>query len=121
MIFKINGTDFTDAVVRNSYAVNHVDEFDSWTDCNRKEHRSNFRSKVKGSLDLIFMTLDEYKVFADALKLRLTDGTSRVELSVNNSLEDVVCYCYISYAPKRGRTPTFDDYMEKFTVEVEER
>lgn len=63
MKFIVNGFDFTGAVVRDSYAINDVEEYDSWTDCNRKEHRSNYSSKAKGSLDLVFLTLDEYKVF----------------------------------------------------------
>lgn len=55
------------------------------------------------------------------MKLQQKDGLNRVELSVNNSLEDRTCYCYITYAPKRGRTPTLDEFMAQFTVDVEER
>lgn len=69
---KINGIDFSDFVQESSYKVNETDVFEEWTDGNHIKHRVNYRQKIKGEFQLVFIKAEDFEAFMTAKKRRLT-------------------------------------------------
>ena len=86
VFFKIGSTDFTGKVDPQSYAVNLVDEYTSWKDGNRREHREVTRQRRKGSFSLGFRSTADFASFRSTLTTAKTaDGYCAVTVYVSNT------------------------------------
>lgn len=83
-------TDFTDKVTLGSYDVNYEDTEEDWTDADYVTHRIVPRSKIKGSLELLFSTKYDYNKFLQLIKMnRIVNGNGYTQLKVhvNNDID----------------------------------
>lgn len=120
-VFKIGDTDFSNHVLSGSYKINEVDEFTSWTDANGREHRNIYRTKTSGSFDVLFKTVTDYEIFQNAyMYAKNKAGLVRVTLMDNQSNQLKVIDAYLDFTPVRFRADNWEDYYEKFTVNIKE-
>ena len=83
--------DFTSNIVAPTYDVNYEDVNEDWEDANYVTHRIVPRTKVKGSLELLFASKYDYNNFIRLLQLNSKingNGYTQLRLQVNNNLED---------------------------------
>ena len=62
-LINIGGHDFTESIIVPSYVVDKKDIFITWTDGNHVERRHKTRTKVSGSFNMFFNSVEEYKTF----------------------------------------------------------
>jgi hypothetical protein len=53
-LLEIDNINFSNAVNRRNYAVNHSDIYREWTDINQRKHREVIRRQIQGTMQLIF-------------------------------------------------------------------
>lgn len=123
MLFTINNKDYTNNIVAGSYKVNSSPVYENYQDAKGRTHNIQIREKVSGSFDLFFKTLAEYNAFvADYKNGRNTlHNYHSVYLKVNNKNEANVYDCFLSFDATRNIKGNLDDFMEKFTISLEER
>lgn len=121
--FKIGTSEYGNRVIAGTYQVNNDAPYESYTDANEVEHRIALRdSKVSGSFDMRFRTMTEYQTFLSILSTykKSSDGTYPIKVTVNNKLTEHEGDFFIEFQPKRNRTAALQDYLETFTVYIEE-
>ena len=67
-MFMIDTTDYSHRVVAENYKVSSKPEYELWTDANGREHRSKYRSRVSGTLEMKFLSINEYQDFVSLLE-----------------------------------------------------
>lgn len=121
MILKINGVDYTDNVIVGTHNVNQKEIFSEWEDANYKIHRSNYHTKIGGTVDLIFKSTEDYEAFCDVIQFgKLEDGRCRMMVSVNNVNAVFDGYAYVKFEPIRAMNTYVGDFYNQFTLEIEE-
>lgn len=121
IMFKIGDIDYSNRVLSGSYAMQSNDVYDTWTDANLKEHRSSYRTKVSGSLDMLFKTIEEYQAFLDNLKnLKTNSLTYPITALDNLSNEEISFDGYLSFSPKRRRNDLWQDMVDVVTITITE-
>ena len=83
-IFKINNVDYTQYLRTEEYNVMRADVIDTWTDGNRITRGFVTRTRITGSLRLVFRA-SEYNTFLNNMQTaKNADGTYNIECHVNN-------------------------------------
>lgn len=83
-ILKINNVDYTQYLRTEEYNMMRADVIDTWTDGNRITRGFVTRTRVSGSLRLVFRA-SEYDTFLNNMQTaKNADGTYNVECHVNN-------------------------------------
>ena len=122
-LFKINTTDISNNVVKDTYAVSREPVYKNYEDANGVVHRRFIRNKMKGKFQLFFPNLTDYAAF----KTLLDNNRSTTNFSVNCSLYDNISGehytidAYIDYSPTLKRTASLTEYLDKIDVTIEER
>lgn len=123
-MFIIGANDYSNRVIAGAYSVYSEDIYKEWVDGNHKTHRNIVASKLRGSFDVMFKSIEEYNSFLSVVNSNKTDsGAVAVSLKANNKVEGsdlVTSNCFLSFQPTRNRNGFWKDYMERFTIEVEE-
>lgn len=93
----INNTDMTPYIVDGSYKIRTEDEYESWKDGNKIEHRIITSSKVTGSFDIACSNRANSITLANflaALDAATNNGvlTMGIYVPTTNSLEAINCY-----------------------------
>lgn len=93
----INGINMTPYVVDGSYKIGTDDEYESWKDGNKVEHRIIVSSKVTGSFDIVCSNKSNSITLADflaALNAATDNGvlTMGIYVPTTNSFEAINCY-----------------------------
>ena len=121
-LFTLGEVNYSTKIIRNSYKVNQVDEFEEWTDANYIKHRYAGRTKIKGSFEMQFIKKSEYEAFILQLStLRQSGGTYIASVFVNNLNEVASINCYISFESGLEQTGNLQLYYPKFKVTVEQQ
>lgn len=122
--FKLNGLyEYAYKILTGTYAINDYPPYEEYTDGDTVTHRIETRShKVTGSFDMKFLQMSDYATFITRLaSVKDADtGTYPITLSVNNTNTDYTGDFFLTFEPKRNRTQSLKEYMETFTVKVEE-
>lgn len=124
MVFKVNNIDYSGHVIAGTYDVHEDSVYEEVRDGYGVRHRNKIRDEVTGSFDMLFRTLDEFKGFAKSVKNAKDKSTGAVRLLVRiNNAEDELreIDAFVKFYPKRNRNGKWKDYMERFTLELEER
>lgn len=113
----------TKHIVVGTYEVNEEDVYKDWTDGNLCKRREVVRTRVKGSFEVYFRSMDEYQQFVDAIESnRSEEGCVDCNIMANNTDRYLTNRSlYFTLKPKRSRAITGKDYFPQFEVEVEER
>lgn len=121
-LLNIDGNDYSGNCVPGTYQINIVDTYTSWIDATGTTHRKLDRSKVSGSVDLIFKNMEEYQSFILHLRNNTNiDGSVLMSVRPNNVTRDMGIYAFYSMDPVRNTSGTFKDYIEQFTLEINEK
>lgn len=120
-VFVINNIDFSDHVLGGSYEVGDIPIYTEWTDANGRDHREVYRKRLQGSFDMYFKTVADFEEFNQAYKtVRQDSGLTRVSIMNNSTNQVEQKDVYFEFSPVRNRRNDWEDYYEKFTVEVKE-
>lgn len=123
MLFTLNNKDYTNNIVAGSYKINSSPVYENYEDAKGRTHNIKIRDKISGTLDLFFKSIDEFNAFVNDYK----DGKNALQnyhsvyLKVNNTNEANVYDCYITFTSARNIKGNMNDFMEKFTLNIEER
>ena len=123
MKLVINGIDFTSKIQKDSYNVNAEYETKEWSDLNHRYHKSQIRKRVKGSMDLAFISVNgaDYQNFKanydnatnDNCELRAT-----VHIQNTDTVESLLFFPKLTMKKQRYG---LDDYrVDLVTLELEE-
>lgn len=123
MLFTINNKDYTNNIVAGSYKVNSSPTYEHYEDAKGRTHNIKIRDRVSGSFDLFFRTLDEFNAFVSDFEngRNAMNNYHSVYLKVNNKNVANVYDCFLTFTTSRGLKASMEDYMEKFTLTLEER
>lgn len=120
-IFKINTTDYSGHVIAGSYEVNNEVITSDWVDASGVTHKQKIRDKVSGKFDMFFRTKTAYDTFLGVLSTNRTSGqTIPLTVEVNNTGTSHTGNFFVTHKTVRNRDGAWADYMERFTVTIEE-
>lgn len=122
IMFMVGETDMSHRVVAENYKVGTIPEYELWTDANGKEHRSKYRERVQGSLEMKFLSINEYQDFVFLLESEVnTDLTYEMTVYDNITEQEKEIIGFIDYEPTRYRAPDWADMMERITLTIREQ
>lgn len=122
-LLKIGTTDVTGHIVQNSYKVNNLPVYKTYEDANGATHRRYIRHKFKGEMQMVFSDIADYAAF----KTLIDNNTSATNFSVTVTAYDNLTgttstiYAYLDYDPKVMQSVGLEEYIEPFTMTLEER
>lgn len=121
-MFMVGTEDLSGRVVAENYKIGTKPEYDLWTDANGREHRSKYRERVQGTLELKFLSINEYQDFVFLLENNVnTDLTYPMTVYDNISEQEREIVGFIDYEPTRYRAPDWADMVERITVTIREQ
>lgn len=125
-IFKLKNDDWSANVIAGSYKINQYDIYNEWTDGYKVLHHDKIRSKIKGSFDMMFKTQADFTAFMRSMESAKDINTNAYycSMKINNIRDNGELsshQCFLKLEPTRNIKGAWEDYFEKFTVEVEER
>ena len=121
-MFMVGETDMSHRVVAENYKIGTKPEYELWTDANGKEHRSKYRERVQGTLEMRFLSINEYQDFVFLLESEINpDLTYSMTVYDNISEQEKEIVGFIDYEPTRYRDPGWADMMERITLTIREQ
>lgn len=122
MIFEINGKDYADHVLSGAYKINSKPLAEEIVDANGRTHKRLIANKVSGSVDMFFRTIEEFDEFATWIEGHKDRNlANKIELTVNNTANDVLIDAYIDYEPVRSIDGMWNDYILRYSMNITER
>lgn len=122
IMFKIDTTDYSNRVVADNYKIGSKPEYELWTDANGREHRSRYRDRISGTLEMQFLSITEYQTFITLLEskrasdltytMRVWDNVKEVETDITG---------FIDFVPVRYRNPAFKDMIKRLELTIREQ
>ncbi len=120
----INGVDYSAHVIGGAYKVVKKPVGVSWTDgFKTKRFSYQGRDRVEGSFDVFFRTIDEYNAFLSDLSAVYNLGFYTLTVKLNNIAppnDHATGRFTLDYEPVRNIDGKRDDYIQRFTVTIEE-
>lgn len=96
ILFSINGKDYTNNILNDSFEVLDEEIFNEWVDGNHTTHRDLLRSKASGTFKMMFRRLEEYEEFINRLHDSKTRGGYVVAVvHCNNTNDSKNCNLFI--------------------------
>lgn len=122
MTFLVGSTDYSAHVIAGTYEVNNEPVLYEWTDARKILHSRKIRDKVVGSFDMFFRTVTEYNAFKSVLDdaKSSTDEAYTLSVTVNDTAEQETITAKVSFKLVRNIDGAWNDYFERFTVNIEE-
>jgi hypothetical protein len=120
-LFVLDGTDYTNNIINDTYDVNNNDVEETWTDGNYVEHFEVVRTRLEGRFTLRFRSLASYEAFvADYASKKQADGLCSCKLWSNKTLAHKTGNVKLTFAPvPMQKSNLVMDYHE-FNVTVRE-
>jgi len=121
-MFQIGEEDYSGRVVAENYKISSKPEYELWTDANGHEHRSRYRTRVSGTLEMRFLNIGEYRDFIELLaQEQASDLTYPLIVYDNLKEESVEITGFIDFDPTRYRDPAFNDMVERIEITIREQ
>lgn len=121
-MFMIGIVDYSHRVVAENYNINTQPEYELWTDANGREHRSKYRDRVQGTLEMKFLSINEYQDFVALLESSIqSDLTYSITVYDNKSEQEKEITAFIDYDATRYRDPGWADMVERLTLTIREQ
>ena len=122
IMFMIDETDYSHRVVAENYKISKKPEFELWIDANGKEHRSMYRTRISGTLEMRFLSIDEYQTFVGLLaSTQAADLTYPMTVWDNMSEQETEIVGFIEFDPVRYRNPAWADMIERVELTIREQ
>lgn len=119
VVFMINDTDYSANVIADKYVMDNTVITKNYTDMQGRVHKKYVRSKIVGSFEMFFKTLEEYEDFIDEI-----DGAhspQSISVTVNYpKVEFKAIQAYLTISPTRTLDASNSPMMRQFAVKVEE-
>ena len=120
-LFTVASTNYTNNIVMDTYAVQKVDEYETWKDANLVSHKYAGRTRIKGSFSMRFMKKSDYDAFVAALALaKQPGGYYLATLYCVNTNTTEIANMLISFAPTLSQKSNLVQDVLEFNVDVEE-
>lgn len=117
----IEGHDFSNCIVADTYQVNEVDVYTDFLDGDYRTHRYVTRSRVSGTLTLHPRTSDDADAFKTIVNAKVGKNPYyEITLDVNNTGKTRMITAMISYVTNHKRQGSADSFNE-FVLTIEER
>lgn len=107
MFLEIGGYNFSPYVNKRKYDIEQEEETVSWKDANSIIHTTVLRTRVKGSIELNFVTEEYYSEFMKIFNSACEDGYWDITLYVNNTHEEKTITARIEKSVK----PVFGNHL----------
>lgn len=121
-MFMVGEEDYSSRVVAENYKISSKPEYELWTDANGREHRSKYRSRVSGTLEMLFLSINEYQDFIYLLEsTQARDLTYPLTVYDNITEQSVEITGFIDFDPTRYRDPAFADKVERLEITIREQ
>lgn len=121
-MFMIDTTDYSQRVVAENYKISSKPEYELWTDANGREHRSRYRSRVSGTLEMKFLSINEYQAFITLLESKqASDLTYSITVWDNRAEQEVAITAFIDFDVSRYRDPAWADMVERIEITIREQ
>jgi len=121
-LFTLGGVNYSAHIIKDSYKVNKVEEFEEWTDANYVKHRYATRSKIRGEFEMQFIKQSDYAAFVTALaSAQATDGTYLPTLFLNNKNAAESANCFMTFEAGLTQDSNLQLRTPKFKVTVEQQ
>lgn len=123
VLLKIGSTDVTANILVDSYAVYNQPVYKNYEDANGITHKRYIRNKIKGTFEMFFKTLSAYSDFVTLL----TTNTDSTNYSVACTVYDTyrqdlyTINAFIEFKPTITLDATFNEFMKKLSITIEER
>lgn len=119
----IGNTDITDLIVDGTYNMDLEEEYESWFDGNRTEHRSNQRNRLKGSFDVVLspksgMNLSQFNALIQNAK---ADTGAVIAAFYCTNTGAVVAVNAFIHPKNKEHNRTCDGFIDVLTLEVQGR
>lgn len=122
IMFQVGIHDYSHRVCAENYNIGSYPEYELWTDANGKEHRSKYRTRIKGTLDMRFLTINEYQDFVTILENAVqSDLTYSITVYDNITEQEQEITAFIDYEPIRYRGADWGDMIERLTLNIREQ
>lgn len=122
VMFQVGEEDYSGRVVAENYKISSKPEYELWTDANGHEHRSRYRTRVSGTLEMRFLNIGEYRDFIELLaQEQASDLTYPLIVYDNLKEESVDITGFIDFDPTRYRDPAFNDMIERIEITIREQ
>lgn len=117
-LLEINGIDFSKHINESSYNVSRQSVYEEWIDANYKIHRSEYRKRVTGSFDMVFIKDEDYDLFLNQIN---SSNLIRMTVYVGGLLNRRwVSDFYLTIESKSHREINSSHIFNKLTVKIEE-
>lgn len=121
-MFMIDTTDYSHRVVAENYKISSKPEYELWTDANGREHRSRYRYRVSGTLEMKFLSINEYQDFITLLESKqAADLTYPITIWDNRAEQEVEITAFIDFDATRYRDPAWADMVERLEITIREQ
>ena len=122
IMFKIATTDYSNRVVAENYKISSKPEYELWTDANGHEHRSKYRARVSGTLEMKFLSITEYQTFLTLLaSQQASDLTYSITVWDNLKEQEVAITAFIDFDPTRYKDPGNRDMVGHVEITIREQ
>lgn len=122
VMLMVGNTDYTANVIAQDYNIGSYPEYQTWTDANGKEHRSRYRDRISGTLDLYFFSIGEYNDFLATLSLnRASDLTYPLKVYDNTKALLTEITAFIDFTPSRYRGADQSDQIGQLRLTIREQ
>ena len=121
-LFTLGGVNYSAYIIRDSYNVNKIDEYEEWVDADYKVHRYATRQKVRGEFEMQFMKQSDYISFLSVLSSnKQTNGTYLPTLYLNNTGSPESVTCFLDFKAGLTQDSNLQLRTPKFKVTVEQQ
>lgn len=123
VLLKINTTDVSNNIIKDSYAVNRESVYKEYEDANGAIHRRHIRYKIKGKFKMYFPTLTTYSTFKTLIDTNKSATNYTVPCTVYDNLSGTAytINAFIDYKPTLARNGGVTEHLDKFDVTIEEQ
>lgn len=119
MVFNIEGIGYENRIIAGAYKINEKNITADVVDSMGRKHKRLKRKQIVGSVDMYFPTIEEFEEFTKIITEN--NYLVNIELTVNNIAEDVDSIFFVNYEPVRDINGLRKDYIQRYTLTVEEQ
>lgn len=119
---KVNGIDFTEFITEDSYSVYDDSIVETWEDADIKFHEGEYRKRIVGEFELVFITDTDYNRFINNMAIASNGRVTTLEVYVGGLTNDLVqsnFFCNVKSTSKRDAKATRS--VNKLTMQIKEQ
>lgn len=117
----INGINLSKYVQESTYNINSEPVYEEWTDGEWSVHKTQVRTRVKGSFDLVFVTEADFNSFKALIDANTTDNLLAVNVHVLNLGANKNVNVYYKINGSKVAEISATHVYKRFKMEIEER